>query len=57
MALVAARDIEKGECLCPDVLGFAKPRLGIGVEHLETVTGIVLRRAKKQGEFITKDDV
>lgn len=57
VALVAARDLQPGDRIGLDTVQFGKPRMGIGVEHWDTVVGRVLHRPVARGVFIQWEDL
>lgn len=57
MACAAAKDLAAGAELTLETVAFGRPRLGIGVEFWDQVEGKKLRRAKKQHQFITWEDL
>jgi len=57
VALVARRDLAPGDAITQENVTFGKPRLGIGVEHWDELSGRTLGRAVAEGAFIRFEDL
>ena len=57
VALIARRDLAPGDPITWDNVTFGKPRMGIGVEHWDSVEGRPLRSAVAQNAFIRWEDL